>query len=216
MLDPRLALHRLRHQARHGDELADQPRLGVRVDHAAGSRQRHRQRGQHAELAGEGFGRGDADLRPGEGGRDDMAFARDGRGRDIDDAEHMLALRLGIAQRGQRVRRLARLRHDDGQPALFHRRLAVAELARHIDLNRHARDPLEPVFRGEARDKRRAAGDDGDARHALKRERQIKRQRDAARRHIEIMGERAPGDLRLLMDFLRHEMAEIALVDEQR
>jgi hypothetical protein len=73
------------------------------------------ERGQHRELAGEGLGRGDADLRPGQRRHDDIALARDGRGRHVDDGEDVLALLLGIAQRGQRVGRLAGLRDEQRQ-----------------------------------------------------------------------------------------------------
>ena len=38
-------------------------------------------------MAGEGLGRGDADLGAGEDRQDDIAFARDGRGFDVDDRD---------------------------------------------------------------------------------------------------------------------------------
>ena len=47
-------------------------------------------------------------------------------------------------------------------------------------------------------------------------ERQLHRQRDALGRHVEIMRERVADDLRLLVDLLRHEMAVVALVDQER
>ena len=47
-------------------------------------------------------------------------------------------------------------------------------------------------------------------------ERQRHRQRHALVRHVEIMRERVADHLGLLVDFLRHEMAMIALVDQER
>jgi hypothetical protein len=38
------------------------------------------------------------------------------------------------------------LRDEQGQPALFEHRLAVAEFGRDIDVDRHARELLEPIF----------------------------------------------------------------------
>ena len=50
------------------------------------------------QLAGEGFGRGDADFGTGESRQHDIGFARDRAFRHIDDGERRLALRLRIAQ----------------------------------------------------------------------------------------------------------------------
>ena len=58
----------------------------------------------------------------------------------------VLPLRLGVAQRRQRVGGLARLRDEDRQIALAQRRLAIAEFGGDIDLDRQPREALEPVF----------------------------------------------------------------------
>ena len=63
---------------------------------------------------------------------------------------------------------------------------------------------------------RRAAGRDRDPLQRLEVERQLHRQRDALSRHVEIMRKRMADHFRLLVDFLRHEMAVIALVDQER
>ena len=47
-------------------------------------------------------------------------------------------------------------------------------------------------------------------------ERQLHRQRHPLVAHVEIMRERVADDLGLLVDFLRHEMAVVALVDQER
>ena len=62
-------------------------------------------RGQRRQLAGEGLGRGDADLRTGIGGQHDIGFARDGAFRHIDHRDGGLALGLGIAQAPPACRR---------------------------------------------------------------------------------------------------------------
>src|ERR1700754_588061 len=67
------------------------------------------------------------------------------------------------AWRRQRARRLARLRDEEREAALLHHRLAIAELARHIDVDRHARELLEPVFGDHPGIERGATGDDRDA-----------------------------------------------------
>ena len=112
---------------------------------------RDRERRQHHELAGEGLGRGDADFGTGQRRQHGLALARDRRGRHVDDGERVRALRLGVAQRGQRVGGLAGLRDEDREIALAQRRLAVAEFGGDIDLDRHAREPLEPVFGDDSR-----------------------------------------------------------------
>jgi hypothetical protein len=50
-------------------------------------------------------------------------------------------------------------------PARLQHRLAVAELGRDIELDRHARELLQPIFGDHSGIKARPAGDDGDARH---------------------------------------------------
>ena len=75
----------------------------------------------------------------------------------------MLAVLLGVAQRGERVGGLARLRHEDRKIALAQRRFAVAEFGGDIDLDRQPRKALEPVFGDEAGIIGRAAGRDRNA-----------------------------------------------------
>ena len=114
---------------------------------------------QHGELGGEGLGRGDADLGAGQGRQHDVRLAGDRAFRHVDDRQDGLLLRLGVAQRRQGIGGLARLRDDDADAALGHRRLAVAELRGDVDLDRQARELLEPVFADHAGVAGRAAGD---------------------------------------------------------
>ena len=177
---------------------------------------RDRERRQHHQLAGEGLGRGDADFRAGQRRQHGLAFARDGRGRHVDHGERVHALRLGVAQRRQRVGGLAGLRNEDRQIALAQRRLAVAEFGGDIEFDRHARKPLEPVFGDIAGIARGAAGGDRDALDVLEIERQLYRQRHALGRHVDIARQRMADHFGLLVDFLGHEMAIIRLVDQER
>jgi hypothetical protein len=127
----------------------------------------------------------------------------------------MLLVLLGVAQRRQRVRSLARLRYENREATGFQRGLAVAEFGRNIDLDRQTRKPLEPIFGDQS-------GVIGGAasryRHPLERvevERQIGRQPHALGGHVEVMRERVADDLRLLVNFLGHEVAVIALIHEE-
>ena len=76
------------------------------------------------------------------------------------------------------------------------------------------RELLEPVARDHAGVIGGAAGGD---RYTLERaeiERQLHRQRNALGHHVEIMRKRVADHFRLLVNFLRHEMTMVALVDE--
>ena len=58
-------------------------------------------------MAGEGLGGDDADFRRRKRGRRHVAFARDGGGRHIDNAEYDETILLGVAQGGQSIRGVA-------------------------------------------------------------------------------------------------------------
>ena len=103
------------------------------------------------------LGGGDADLGAGKRRQHDVGLARDGGGAHVDDRGDALALGLAVAQRRQRVGRLARLRDEQREPALRQRRLAVAELGGDVDLDGNARIALDPVFADQARVVGRAA-----------------------------------------------------------
>src|SRR5262245_21380126 len=128
----------------------------------------------------------------------------------------MLLLLFRIAQRRQGVGGLARLRDENGEPAGRHRRLAVAEFRRDIDLDRQARKTLEPVLGDQAGVVGGAAGRYRYALEGAEIERQVGWQPHALGRHVEIARERVADDLGLLVNFLRHEVAIIALVDQER
>jgi hypothetical protein len=69
-----------------------------------------------------------------------------------------------MAHRGERVGGLARLRDEQGGAVRRQRRIAVAVLRGDVEIDRQARELLEPVFGDHAGVVRRAAGDHGEAR----------------------------------------------------
>ena len=214
LFELRLELERLGDQAGRRDEFADQrPLLGF-AHRAARPRQSDRQTGDDGELAGEGLGRGDADLRPGERWRSGVGEAGDRGGRHVDDADRLGPLRLGVAQRSQRVGGLARLRDDDRQTVRLDRGLAIAIFGGDVDLDRQAGEALDPIFADQPRHIGGAAGDDRQARNRPRIDRPGERPQ-ALRAEIDVMGERVADDFRLLVNLLGHEVAIIALLGEQ-
>ena len=132
----------------------------------------------------------------------------------VDDADRLRAPLLHVAQRRQRVRRLARLRDDDGQSAIVDGRLAIAVFRGDIDLDRQPRPALDPIFGDEPGNIGSAAADDRHAREppwiggpgeGFKLE----------RRHVDVTSEGVPDHLRLLVDLLGHEVPVIAPFREQ-
>src|SRR5207237_1150380 len=81
-----------------------------------GARRADGEAGERGELGGEGLGRGDADLGPGVGAQGPVGLAGEAALGDVDDGERLVPAALEVAQRRQRVGRLARLR--DQEPAL--------------------------------------------------------------------------------------------------
>src|SRR6185312_17109491 len=125
---------------------------------------------------GKGFGGSDADFGTGQRLDHDFALARDRGRRNIDDRERVLAVLLRVAKRSERVGGLARLRDEDREAALRHRRFAVAEFGGDIEIDGNLREALEPVFRDLSGIVRGAAGGDRDAVQILEVERQLYRQ----------------------------------------
>src|SRR5207302_5197519 len=115
-----------------------------------------------SELRRESLGGGDADLRPGMRVEDVVRLAGDRRSDYVADGEPARSPRLGLAEAAQRVGGLAALRDGDAEGARIDERLAVAELARQIDLDRDAGEGLDHELAGERGVPARAAGDDVD------------------------------------------------------
>ena len=81
----------------------------------------------------------------------------------LHEAERRAPRALRLAQRGQRVGRLARLRDHEHERVAVDDRVAVAELRRVLDLDRDARELLDQVLADQRRVPARAAGGDDDA-----------------------------------------------------
>mmetsp|Transcript_35379 Transcript_35379/g.88069 ORF Transcript_35379/g.88069 Transcript_35379/m.88069 type:complete len:317 (+) Transcript_35379:1089-2039(+) len=167
------------------------------------------------DLRGEGFGRGDADLRPGVQVDSPVRLARD-RGADLvahADAEALVL--LGELQRGEGVRRLPRLRDCDEDILLEENRVAVSELGAVLDLDRDAREVLDQVLAEQRGVPRGAARHDDDASggsqpvhvhgEAAQEELPLARLHAAAHALLE--------DFWLLADLLEHEVLVRALLD---
>ena len=106
------------------------------------------------------------------------------------------------------------MRDEDRRPAARHRRRAIAELRRDVDLDRDAGDPLEPVFGDEGGMPGRAAGDDRHPLDLAERKRQLGQMNGAGRR-VDQRVDRVADDRRLLENLLLHKMAVIALADQR-
>ena len=172
------------------------------------------ERGQRGELAGESLGRGDPDLGAGERRRERVGQTGDARVRHVDDADRLRSPLLHVAQRSERVGRLARLRDDDRQAPVVDRRLAIAVFRGDIDLDRQAREPLDPILGREPGHIGGAAGDDRDSRK-LRRLDRPGEWLEPHRRHVDVMGEGMSDDLGLLVDLLGHEVTIVALLRQQ-
>jgi hypothetical protein len=104
------------------------------------------------------------------------------------------------------------LRDEQRQAARLQHRLAVAELARDIDVGGQAGELLEPVFRDHPGVIAGPAGDDGDAVDAGQVEIEL-RQRDRLVDLADVAAQGLRHHGRLLEDLLLHEVAVIALLD---
>ena len=126
----------------------------------------------------------------------------------------MLALRAGVAQGGERIGGLTRLGDQYGRAALLHRRLAITKFRSDIDIDRHPRDLLKPIAADHGGIKSGAAGGEGDAADFRQIEWELG-QVDRALGGTEVGVQGLADNRRLLVDFLLHEVAEIALADER-
>ena len=134
--------------------------LFVAAEMAVGARQVGGKRGKHRELARERLGRSHADFGPSVRRQQQVRLARHRTCRHIDHHRDPLLLCARMAQRGERICGFARLRNEQRKPARLQDRLAVTELTRDIDVDRDARELLDPIFRDQAGVIAGAAGDD--------------------------------------------------------
>ena len=114
----------------------------------------------------------------------------------------------------KRVRRLAGLADEQRQPARLQHRLAVPELARDIDVDRYARELLDPIFGDQPGIVTGAAGDDGEPIDGF----EVglgDGQRDLALERANVALESLGDHDRLLENLLLHVVRVIALLDRR-
>ena len=191
-----------------------------------------RRRGQHAahlaqaqgeeierdQLRGERLGRRDADLRTRVGIDRPVGLARRHAADHVADGDAGGAFALRLAQRGQRVGRLARLRDDDGERVWRHNRLAVAVLGSVVHFDRDARQLLDHELADEAGVPRGAARQNRDV---LDRGQLGIVELHLFEKHLagvlrDAAEDRLAGGSRLLEDFLEHEVLVAGLLRHDR
>ena len=147
---------------RHLVELVHDLRDLVAVAGALDLREVEREEVAGDQLGQEALGRGDPDLRAGVGVDDAVGLARDRRAVGVADRQHLRALLAGVADRLQGVGGLAGLADRDDQRGRGEDRVAVAELAGELDLDRDPAPVLDGVLRDHAGVEGRAGRDDDD------------------------------------------------------
>ena len=109
-------------------EFGDDPASGG-AGEVSDTTQQEGDQSEDGDLGGEGFGCGHADLGPGMHVDAAIAFAGDGAGHIVADAEGAVSLALALPERRKGVGGLAALTEDKDERVLGHRKVAVAELA---------------------------------------------------------------------------------------
>mmetsp|Transcript_59261 Transcript_59261/g.139848 ORF Transcript_59261/g.139848 Transcript_59261/m.139848 type:complete len:517 (-) Transcript_59261:3941-5491(-) len=180
--------------------------LGLVAEVAARLGQRQRQQEQADELGREGLGGGHADL--GAGSRDvgQLALAHHRAGGHIANGQRVLhALRAGVLEGGDGVRRLAALADRDDEGLGVGHAVAVAVLAGDLHAGGDLGDALQPVLGGRARVVAGAAGQDQHLVHLL--EDAVGAVAEEFRRDAGDGFERVGDGRGLLEDFLLHVVA---------
>ena len=110
---------------------------------------------QRGDLRDERLRRGDRDLGAGVRVDDRVGLARDGRTLRVADRQGLRAVLAGVLDGHERVHGLARLADRDDERVGADHRVAVAELVRELDVDRHARPLLDRVLADQRRRTRR-------------------------------------------------------------
>ena len=200
--------HRVRHLREHLEVAGDL----VAVLGAAGLRQRQPDQVVGGELGQERLGGGDTDLGPGVRVQHRVGFPRDLRAVGVADGEHPGPLPAGVPDGLQGVRGLPGLADRDDQGVPVQHRIAVAELAGHLDLDR---EPA-PVLDGVLGDQPGVVGGAaGDHEHLVDRAQVVVGQpllveHDAGA--VEVAQQSVGDRTGLLSDLLVHEEVEAALL----
>ena len=127
-------------------KLAEQQANLVHAQLALRLGEQHGEKREADDLAQERLRRRDGDFLVRLRVDDAVGFARDGRAQHIGDAEHAGALDARVADGGERIGRLSRLRHGHDQRRRRDDRVAVAELACDLDHGGDARPALDELL----------------------------------------------------------------------
>jgi hypothetical protein len=129
-------------------EFADQFLGACRIENAANFAKMQREEIEGGELAGEGFGGGDADFGAGVGLDSAVGFAGDHGADHVADGEGLGAASLGLALGGDGVGGFARLRDHHRDGVLADDRVAVTPFAGVIDFHGNAGQAFDHEFSG--------------------------------------------------------------------
>ena len=197
--DARELLHEVR--GYRGSELAADLREVERGEH------------QRGELAGEGFGGGDADFRAGVSVDRAIGFAREHGADDVADAQNFRAFVARFAHGREGVGGFTGLADGDDQIFLADDGIAIAEFAAVVHFDGNVRQALDHELAGERGVPTGAAGDDLDGLKILKfllADVHLV-EKDFAGFLRNSAEQRVAHGARLFEDFLLHEMLEAAL-----
>ena len=207
------AAHRVGDRTQFSDHL--RPLQAGQMAHAAEVEGEH---GQDGDLIGERLGAGHADLRTGMQIDAAVGLAGNAAADDVAQSQSRMALALRLAQRRQGVGRLARLRDGDDDGVAIDGRIAIAELAGVLDLDRDAGELLEQILADQGRVIAGAARGQDDALGAAELLR-VEVQAAEVSGGVGVVEPAAQGVLQrfgLLVDLLEHVVIEDALVGVAR
>ena len=163
---------------------------------------------QGHDLAGEGLGRGHADLRAATGVNHAVGFPGQRAADDVHDRQDVRTQSSGFPGGSQRIRGFSRLRQGDKHVPLLNQRVAIPEFRTDIDLDRCANEFLKQIFPNQSGVPGRSTRDDPDRPgipQFVGRDRQIRQIRFT--RVITVStSQRIENGLWLLMNFLEHEV----------
>ncbi len=170
------------------------------------------------QLRRERLGRRHPDLRAGVGVQRPLTLPRDGRPDDVADADDPRPTALRLPQRSEGVGGLPTLRDGEDERPVIHRRVAVAKLARDLDVGGQAGEILKQIAAHEPGVPGRPAADDIELAQARE---VVRGDGDLGQVHrLALEGDAAPQRVRdgarLLVDLLEHEVLVAALLGHRR
>ncbi len=163
------------------------------------------------ELCAVGLGGGHGDFRPGQRIEDMVRFPGDGGAHHIHNAQSLQASLLCLPQGRQRIRRLSGLTDDDHQPRRIQNGIPVPELRCQLHPHRDSCQPLQHILHHHTHMVGTAAGHHIDLRNAPQRFLVQSHSIQVNAIFLQNRMQRISHGLRLLVNFLHHEMLIAAL-----